>query len=246
MSYLSRVILPGLLGILAITISPLIIQEIYSQEELLLLNNGLISTATNDYQISSNFEIRVFHDGELIRIKGITASGYPYYVYQKMIDGDAELRGKIFINGKMFSIVNKVSYIQESESEPEQESVAEMLILIDHTSFGYYTQSYNVIAKVFDALQNPLKVFEHNSGLLEGIDIQIILTDPDGNVFRTYNGTTNALGYFDERFQWKYADPIGQYNVTVIADDGINKIAKQYDTSYKGYHPYYTSSDNPP
>jgi len=242
MSYLSRVILPGLLGILAITISPLIIQEIYSQEQLLVLDNGVISTSSNDYQISSNFEIRVFHDGELIRIKGITASGYPYYVYQKMIDGDAELRGKIFINGQMHSIVNKVSYIQEPEPEPE----TEMLILIDHSSSSYYTQSYNVITKVFDASQNPLKLFEYNSGLLEGIDIQIILTDPDGNVFRTYNGETNALGYFDERFQWKYADPIGQYNVTVIADDGINKIAKQYDTSYKGYHPYYTSSDNPP
>ena len=242
MSYLSRIILTGLLGILAITISPLIIQEIYSQEELLVLNNGVISTSSNDYQISSNFEIRVFHDGELIRIKGITASGYPYYVYQKMTDGDVELRGKIFINGQMHPIVNKVSYIQEPEPEPE----TEMLILIDHSSSSYYTQSYNVIAKIFDASQNPLKLFEYKSGLLEGIDIQIILTDPDGNVFRTYNGETNALGYFDERFQWKYADPIGQYNVTVIADDGINKIAKQYDTSYKGYHPYYTSSDNPP
>ncbi len=242
MRTLSRIILPGLLGILAVTISPLIIQEIYSQEELVVLNNGVISTASNDYQISSNFEIRVFHDGELIRIKGITASGYPYYVYQKMIDGDAELRGKIFINRQMYPIVNKVSYIQE----PEQEPRTEMLILIDHTSSSYYTQSYNIITKVFDVSQNPLKLFEHKSGLLEGVDVQIILTDPDGNVFRIYNGTTNALGYFDERFQWPYASPIGQYNVTVIADDGINKIAKQYDTSYKGYHPYYTSSDNPP
>jgi len=245
MSTLSRVILPGLLGILAIMMSPVIIQEIYSQEELLVLNNGVISTASNDYPISSNFEIRVFHDGELIRIKGITASGYPYYAYQKMTDGDAELRGKIFIDGKMFSIVNKVSYIQVSEPEQEQEPVAEMLILIDHTSSSYYTESYNVITKVFDISQNPLEQFGYNSGLLEGIDIQIILTDPDGNIFRTYNGTTNALGYFNERFQWKYGDPIGQYNVTVIADDGINKITKQYDTAYKGYHPYYSSSDNP-
>jgi len=194
MSYLSRVILPGLLGILAITISPLIIQEIYSQEELLLLNNGLISTATNDYQISSNFEIRVFHDGELIRIKGITASGYPYYVYQKMIDGDVELRGKIFIDGKIFPIVNKLSTIQKITSEPEPEPETEMLILVKQPSFSYYTYYYNIIAKVFDASSNPLEIFEHNSGFLEGIDIEIILTDPDGNVFHSYNGTTNTFG----------------------------------------------------
>jgi len=240
MSYLSRVILPGLLGILAITISPLIIQEIYSQEELLLLNNGVISTASNDYQISSNFDIRVFHDGELIRIKGITASGYPYYVYQKMIDGDAELRGKIFINGQMHSIVNKVSYIQEPEPEPE----TEMLILVDHPSFGYYRFSYNIIAKVFDASTNPLEIFEQRSGVLEGIEIQIILEDPDGNVFRTYDGKTNALGYFNERFAWKYGDPVGQYNVTVIADDGAKKISRQYETAYRGYDPYYVKDQD--
>jgi len=242
MSYLSRVILPGLLGILAITISPLIIQEIYSQEELLLLDNGVISTATNDYQISSNFEIRVFHDGELIRIKGITASGYPYYVYQKMIDGDVELRGKIFIDGKIFPIVNKLSTIQKITSEPEPET--EMLIVAKQPSFGYYRFSYNIIAKVFDASTNPLEIFEQRSGVLEGIDIQIILEDPDGNVFRSYNGTTNAFGYFDERFAWKYGDPVGQYNVTVIADDGIKKISKQYETAYRGYHGYYVLDDN--
>jgi len=240
------IILPGLLGILAITISPLIIQEIYSQEELLVLNNGVISTASNDYPISSNFEIRVFHDGELIRIKGITTSGYPYYAYQKMIDEDTELRGKIFIDGKMLSIVNKVSYIQESEPESESapESETEMLILVDHTSFGYYRFSYNIIAKIFDASTNPFEVFEQNSGVLDGIDIQIILTDPDGNVFQTYNGTTNALGYFNERFDWQYSDPVGQYNVTVIADDGIKKISKQYETEYRGYNPYYVADDD--
>jgi len=240
MSYLSRVILPGLLGILAITISPLIIQEIYSQEELLVLNNGVISTSSNDYQISSNFEIRVFHDGELIRIKGITATGYPYYVYQKMTDGDVELRGKIFINGQMHPIVNKVSYIQEPEPEPE----TEMLILVDHSSFGYYRFSYNIIAKVFDASTNPLEIFEQRSGVLEGIDIQIILEDPDGNIFRTYDGKTNSFGYFNERFAWKYGDPVGQYNVTVIADDGIEKISRQYETSYRGYDPYYVKDQD--
>jgi len=246
MSTFSRVILPGLLGILAIMMSPLIIQEIYSQEELLVLNNGVISTASNDYPISNDFEVRVFHDGELMRIKGVTASGYPYYVYQKIVDGDAEIQGKIFIDGKMLQIVNKLPTIQKITSEPESESETEMLILVDHSSFSYYTEYYNVIAKVFDASQNPLKQFEHKSGLLEGIDIQIILTDPDGNAFRTYNGTTNAFGYFDENYFWAYGDPVGQYNVTVIADDGISKITKLYDTSYKGWHPFYTKTNKGP
>jgi len=50
-------------------------------------------------------------------------------------------------------------------------------------------------------------------------------------------------GYVDERFLWGYGDPVGQYNVTVIADDGINKVSRQYDTTYKGYHSFYVLND---
>jgi hypothetical protein len=243
------IIVPIILGILTIALSPMMIQ-VFSQEELLVLETGIISTSSKDYPISNNFEIRVFHDGELIRIKGITAEGYPYYAYQKIVGQDIELRGKIFIDGKASPLVKKVTFGSEPKSEvvsePESVSDTDMMILIKHPSSAYYRGSYNIIAKVFDASANPQERFDQNSGLIEGIDIQIILTDPQGNVFRTFDGITNSMGYVDERFPWQYGDPVGQYNVTVIADDGVNKITRQFETDYKGYHPYYSSDDDSP
>ncbi len=235
------IIVPGALGILAIILTPTLIQDVYSQEELVVLQSGIVSTSSKDYPISNNFEIRVFHDGELVRIKGVTASGHPYYVYQKISDGDVELRGKIFIDGKVVPLVKKTTFVQEKEPE----SVTDLLILIKQPLSAYYTESYNIIAKVFDASANPLEEFEYKSGLIEGVDVQIILTDPQGKVFRTFSAETNSMGYVDERFQWQFADPVGKYNVTVIAEDGITKVSKQFETNYKGYHPYYSSSDNP-
>lgn len=237
---MNRVIIPVILGILVTIASSMTLQEVTGQE-LDVLESGVISTASKDYTISNNFEIRVFHDGELIRIKGVTATGYPYYAYQRTIDGDTELRGKIFVDGKVVPLVKKATFVKEKELEV----LTELLILIKQPLSAYYTESYNIIAKVFDSSANPLKQFEHNSGLIAGVDVQIILTDPQGDVFRTFNATTNSMGYVDKRFQWQYADPVGKYNVTVIANDGVSKISKQFETDYKGYHPYYSSSDNP-
>jgi len=237
MSYLSRVILPGLLGILAITISPLIIQEIYSQEELLLLNNGVISTATNDYQISSNFEIRVFHDGELIRIKGITTSGYPYYAYQKMTDGDTELRGKIFIDGKMRSIVNKISYIQEPEKktpyiqEPEKKNLA---VTVDSRLISQFYDRYFIKVRVFDADVNPNpETSRSNDGILFGIPVNATLIRPTGETIAIMEGTTDSFGYYEGSYLWGFNDLRGDYGVNLDVDNG--NYLEELQTSYRGW-----------
>ena len=246
-SKLDKTTIPAILGILVIVASPIILQEVTSQE-LVVLETGVISTASKDYTISNNFDVRVFHDGELIRIKGVTASGHPYYAYQRTVDGEVNLQGKIFIDGKVLPLVKKTALVEKTTitQKEEPESVTDLLILINQPSFGYYTQYYNIIAKVFDSSANPLKQFEYNSGLIKGADVRIILTDPQGNVFRTFDGITNAMGYVNERFQWQYGDPVGKYNVTVVVDDGVSKVSKQFETDYKGYHPYYSASDNTP
>jgi len=242
MSALSRHILPGLLGILAITISPLIIQEIYSQEELLVLNNGVISTATNDYPISSNFEIRVFHDGELIRIKGITASGYPYYAYQKMSDGDTELRGKIFIDGKMRSIVNKISYIQEPEkitSEPEKitselEEKKNLAVTVDSRKTSQFYDRYFIKVRVFDADVNPNpETSKSNDGILSGVPVKVDLIRPTGETIATMEGTTDSFGLYEGSYLWGFNELRGDYGVNLDVDNG--SYLEELQTFYRGY-----------
>ena len=77
---------------LAVSISSLIIfNDLTSyiaygnEEDLSILQTGVISTSNTDYQISNEFDTRILQDGKLIRITGITISGEPYYAYQKMI-----------------------------------------------------------------------------------------------------------------------------------------------------------------
>ena len=48
------VILPAILGILALVLSPFLIEDVFSQEDLIVLQSGIISTASNNYPISNN------------------------------------------------------------------------------------------------------------------------------------------------------------------------------------------------
>ena len=93
--------LPFILPLLVLFMIP-IISESFAQEEFSILETGIISTVTDDYDISGKFEIRVIGDVDIIRMKGITVSGNPYYAYQRVIDGEQIISGKIFIDGRQF------------------------------------------------------------------------------------------------------------------------------------------------
>jgi len=236
MSYLSCFILPGFLGILAITISPLIIQEIYSQEELLVLNNGLISTPSNDYQISGNFEIRIFHDGELIRIKGVTVSGYPYYVYQKMIDGNPVLKGKIFIDGNPFSVITKyISSIkqEQEEEQPQVEYDKKIDVKVQQSTYGYYYDSYKINVKIFDSELNSKPVFYDFEGVIEDSTVNVSLKHDSGVIVANVTGNSDIGGLFEGKYRWGYNDPTGHYTVTLNVNDG--QWIETFDTFYRGY-----------
>jgi len=248
MSSLSRFILPGLVGILAILISPMIIQESSSLEALSVLESGVISTPSNDYPISNNFEMKVFHGGELIRIKGITASGYPYYVYQNMIDGNAHLGGKIFIDGKMLPIVNKFSFIQEPEKETleieketleiEKETLElekkNLAVTVDSKKISQFYERYFIKVRVFDADINPNPKFSFtNDGILTGISVKADLIRPTGEIIATMEGTTDSFGYYEGSYLWGYNELRGDYGVNLDVDDG--NYLEELQTSYRGY-----------
>ena len=235
-------VIPALLALLAIPL----IDESSSQESVLLLQTGMISTSSADYEISSDFDIRIIGDGDYIRIKGMTVSGYPYYVYEKTINGESMLYGKIFVGGTAVPVVHKE--IQEVVEEPVQQSIQpknDLIIAIQHPTYGYYTQTYSFVTKVFDLNQNPKGVFDWNLGKRTNVDVTLSLIDPNGKVLATETGKTNTQGIFSGSYFWQYSDAIGTYTVKVTADDGTNKVTKEFTTSYNGYHPFYSGSQNP-
>ena len=99
------------------------------QEGLLIFQNSVVSTPSEDYEISGDFEVRVLQDGELVRVKGITVDGYPYYTYQRMIDDEPKLFGKIFIDGKPIQVVYKAILVQTA---PQIETVKKKQLKMKH------------------------------------------------------------------------------------------------------------------
>ena len=224
-----------------------IISESFAQEGFSILETGIISTATDDYDISGQFEVRVIGDGDIIRMKGITVSGNPYYAYQRVIDGEPAIFGKIFIDGAAVPLVNKAveQTVQEETVEEQEPEKSNLRIAMQHPAYGYFTQAYNFVVKIFDSNQNPNSNFISNIGKLSGVNVELILTDSQGKILKTFEGVTDSQGIFDGSHTWKYEDPLGQYNVTVIADNGKVKTVQQFETDYNGYHPYYSGSQNP-
>jgi len=53
------------------------------EENLVILQTGIILTAEDEYAISNNFQTRIVQDGKIIRISGVTTTGEIFYAYQK-------------------------------------------------------------------------------------------------------------------------------------------------------------------
>ncbi len=74
------------------------------EEDFVVFQTGIISTDSQDYAISKNFETRIIQDGKIMRLSGITTTGEVYYLYQKMIDDEIIVKGKILVNGVFIPI----------------------------------------------------------------------------------------------------------------------------------------------
>ena len=236
-------------SIVVILVSALFLVPIASQvfgQEMITLQTGIISTATTDYEISNEFDIRVIGDGDFLRMKGMTVSGHPYYIYQNTVNNEPIVSGKIFIDGTAIPIVHK--QVQNFVEEPVQQSIQpknDLIIAIQHPTYGYYTQTYTFVTKVFDVNQNPKGIFDLNLGKRTNVDITLSLIDPNGKVLTTKTGKTNTQGIFSGSYYWQYSDAIGTYTVKITADDGTSNVTKEFTTSYNGYHPFYSGSQNP-
>ena len=75
------------------------------EENILVLQTGIISTSNQDYAISQEFETRIFQDGRIMRLSGMTTTGEAYYLYQKIVGDDIIVKGKIFANNVFVPII---------------------------------------------------------------------------------------------------------------------------------------------
>jgi hypothetical protein len=208
-----------------------------NEESFTILQTGIISTSYVDYQVSNNFDIRILHDGKLMRISGITTSGHPYYAYQKIIDDKKTLNGKILVDGQFIPIIQRDEPKEQTIEANEQKDV---IVLIKQPHHGYYYDSYIITAKSFESKFNPNANFNQNWGYVEGVKINVTLTKRFGNILTSFGGETNQHGTYTGKYIWGYRDQTGEYNVTVVSDYRGTTNTQNFNTFYRGYISNFT------
>jgi len=208
-------------------------QDVFGLEEnFVTLQTGIISTQDRDFGVSNDFETRIFQNGKIMRISGVTTTGEPYYIYQKNVGDDIVLKGKILLGGTFVSIVQK-----EISPEP-QVSLEPDTKLIMSAKFPHYTYAqypFTISVKVFDAEQNPQANYDQNFGALENVFVNVTITNEFDSVVTSLTGNTDASGLFRESHVVREGiDVRGEYTVFVLIDDGTTSTSQSFTTFFRG------------
>lgn len=211
--------------------------ESYSQnafgleENFVVFQTGIISTDNQDYAISKNFETRIIQDGKIMRLSGITTTGEVYYLYQKIVDGDIIVKGKILVNEVFVPIKYK-----EKIFEPEIPAKPETKLIIS-TKLPQYTYAgypFAISVKVFDAEKNPQAKFEQE-GALKNVFVNVTITNQFDKYVTSFSGKTDFNGLFrGSHVVRENIDITGKYNVNVTVDYGDTSISQSFTTFFRG------------
>lgn len=198
------------------------------EEQSTILQTGILSTATKDYQISNDLQIRTVLDGKLMRISGTTIDGYPYYVIHRLIDDEIQVWGKIFLDNKLVPIIYRSQPISEPEQQPEG---PELLLIVYQPHSTCWSHEYKITTRVYDADLNPNANFDQKSGYLEGVKVNVTLTHENGQVLTTFGGITDDHGYYTGKFYvTENIVKAGKYNVQVTGANEAHTVTQEFIT----------------
>ncbi|MGI0056032.1 MAG: hypothetical protein ACREAK_01525 [Nitrosarchaeum sp.] len=207
------------------------------EEDFLVFQTGIISTDDQDYAISKDFETRIIQDGKIMRLSGITTTGEVYYLYQKMVDEEIIVKGKILVNKVFVPIKYKVKIFEPKiPAKPE----TQLIISAKLPQYTYAGYPFAISVKVFDAEKNPQAKFEQGEGTLENVFVNVTITNQFDKYVTSFNGKTDFTGLFRGSYVVREnITPPGKYNVNVVVDDGTNAISQSFTTFFRGDIRYY-------
>ena len=175
--------------------------SVYAQidplSEIEFFQTGELGTLENQFQISSELNIREFFNGNIIRVSGVTVEGFPYITYSMISEEQISTRGVIFIQGEFEKLDFSKKVINETIIPEKDENIS---LLVKYTQRAYSEKYVYVDVKVYDKDQNQLNDFNLNYGFLQDVEINIKFTDEDGQIVFSSNGTTNQNGLFESKY----------------------------------------------
>jgi hypothetical protein len=201
------------------------------EENIIALQTGIISTNNQDYAISQEFKVRIFQNGKIMRLSGITTTGEQYYLYQKSIGDDTIVRGKIYVNEAFVPIIFKKELL-EQKTQQEDTKLAMSVKLSQYTYSNY---QFVISVKVFDAEQNPSPSYDQRTGILENVFVTVTITDRFDEIVTTLSGNTDSIGVFQGTYLvLEGVVGQGEYNVNVMIDDGVSNTSQSFTTFFRG------------
>jgi len=208
-------------------------QDTYGLDEnFLTLQTGIISTQDRDFAVSNDFQTKIFQNGKIMRLSGVTTTGEPYYIYQKNIEDEIILKGKILLGGTFVSIIQK-EIILEPQVSLDSDSQLVMSTKIPHHTYASYP--FTISVKVFDAEQNPQANYNQSWGALEDIFVNVTITNKIDVMITSLSGNTDSTGLFRESYLViEGIDLPGEYTVNVTVDDGTTSTSQSYNTFFRG------------
>jgi len=121
---------------------------------------------------------------------------------------------------------SKTTELETTELETklieETEVKQEVAVAISNPFSTRISDVYTLTIRVYDQTINPKADIQKQEGYLEGIEVNIEILAPNGNVFKTISGETDNKGYFI--FAHKLTDNIdkvGTYTLTIKVNNQV-------------------------
>jgi len=201
------------------------------EENILPLQTGIISTNNQDYALSQEFEARIFTNGKIIRLSGLTTTGEQYYLYQKIIGDNTIVKGKIYVNGEFVPIFFKEDLLEQKT----QQSETKLAMAVKLSQYTYSNYQFVISVKVFDAEKNPSLNYNQRMGVLKNVFVNVTITDRFDEFVTTLSGNTDSIGVFQGNYLvLENVVDQGEYTVNVTIDDGASNTSQSFTTFFRG------------
>lgn len=210
--------------------------------EILFFQSGELHTEEHEFQISDEFTIREFFNGNIIRVSGTTIEGFPYITYSKIHDEDIDTHGIIFINSQFV----KLSFIEKPIEEISiEQKTDDLSIATQYTQRAHSKQFIFVDVKIFEYEQNKYNKFDQNYGFISDVEIQVIITNEDQQEIFSTIGISNDKGLFETKYLIPDNSKRETLSITINAENNNSASSKIFQVFTLG-NIQNNNSPNPP
>jgi hypothetical protein len=152
-------------------------------------------------------------------------------IYQ--LDATTSKGDRFFVLAKVRNdaVESSTTSVQEPLSPVQTKIINKsLLLLVKQTERVGWKDEYKFAVRVFESKSNPLSDFYKTSGYVENIRITGKISDPDGQIIKTFNGNTQKFGYYLDSLIISDNARTGNYILEVAASgDGYDYVVQKFD-----------------